>query len=139
MAVLKLPVVLEKRAWTPLAVLEQPVVLEKREQLPLAVFWMPVVLETRALQPRAEILAVVQPRTIPATIGVAAVTIPPVVPQQTAFEPFDISTWPAVPQLLAQSAIPAPGRIVLALLPVSQLSVGEKPMASWQEPVGKAT
>ena len=100
---------------------------------------MPVVLAKRARQPRAELVAVVQPKTIPSMVGVAGEPPPEAVPQQTALEPFDISTWPLVPQLSAQSAIPAPGRIVLALLPVSQLPVLEKPMASWQEAVAVVT
>jgi hypothetical protein len=35
--------------------------------------------------------------------------------------------------------MPAPGLMALLLVPVSQLQVAEKPMASWQEPVGTAT
>jgi hypothetical protein len=51
-------------------------------------------------------------------------------PQQIAFAPFDIRTWPAVPVESAQSMIPAPGLIALVLVPVSQLSVAEKPIES---------
>jgi hypothetical protein len=47
-----------------------------------------------------------------------------------ALLPFDISTWPAVPVEAVQSMIPAPGLMALVLLPVNQLSVAEKPMAS---------
>jgi hypothetical protein len=35
--------------------------------------------------------------------------------------------------------IPAPGLIALVLVPVSQLSVAENPMASWQDPELLAT
>jgi hypothetical protein len=65
------------------------------------------------------------------TVQVPKVKVPETPPpQQTAFAPFDIRTWPAVPQELAQSMMPAPGLIALVLVPVSQLSVAEKPMAS---------
>src|ERR1700732_983770 len=52
-AVLKLPVVLEKRALNPLAVLSEPVVLWKRLPSPLEVFSLPVVLKTRSDTPLA--------------------------------------------------------------------------------------
>jgi hypothetical protein len=55
-----------------------------------------------------------------------------------ALLPFDISTWPAVPVDEAQSMMPAPGLMALVLSPVNQLSVAEKPMASWQDPVAEA-
>jgi hypothetical protein len=64
---------------------------------------------------------------------------PPAAPQQIALLPFDISTWPAVPQEPAQSMMPAPGLMALVLVPVNQLSVTEKPMANWQLPVAEAT
>ena len=119
--------------------LSLPEVFEKRAFKPMAVLQVPVVLEERALQPRAELVAVVQPRTIPATVGVAGEPPPPAAPQQMALLPFDIRTCPAVPVEAAQSMMPAPGLMALVLVPVSQLSVAEKPMASWQEPVGEAT
>jgi len=133
LAVLQQPTVLEQRALAPMAVLPPPEVFEKRAFKPVAVFRAPEVFEKRALHPSAVRDAVVQPRTIPATVGVAA--LPPAVPQQMALLPFDISTWPAVPQEPAQSMIPAPGLMALVEVPVSQFSVAEKPMASWQEPV----
>jgi hypothetical protein len=68
------------------------------------------------------------------TVQVPKVNVPETPPpQQTAFAPFDIRTWPAVPQELAQSTMPAPGLIAFVLHPVSQLLL-PKPIASWQEP-----
>jgi hypothetical protein len=61
------------------------------------------------------------------------------VPQQIALLPFDINTWPAVPQEPAQSMIPAPGLIAFVEVPVSQFSVVEKPIANWQLPVATGT
>ncbi len=84
---------------------------------------------TKALHPTALCVAVVQPRRIPATVGVAGVA-PGTPPQQIALAPFDIRTCPSVPQELAQSIIPAPGLIAFVLVPVSQLSVPENPMES---------
>jgi hypothetical protein len=55
----------------------------------------------------------------------------------TAFDPVEVRTWPAVPQELSLSIIPAPGLIALVLLPVNQLSEPEKPIASWQLPVAE--
>jgi hypothetical protein len=65
------------------------------------------------------------------TVQVPKVNVPEVPPpQQTALVPFDIKTWPAAPQESAQSIMPAPGLMAFVLLPVSQLSVAEKPIAS---------
>ena len=107
--------------------------------MPLATLQPPVVTHCKALQPKAELVAVVQPSTRPATVGVAGEPPPPpAAPQQMALLPFDIRTCPAVPVEAAQSMMPAPGLIALVESPVSQLLVGEKPIASWQEPVGSA-
>jgi hypothetical protein len=56
-----------------------------------------------------------------------------------ALAPLLMRTWPAVPQELAQSMMPAPGRMALVLSPVNQLQVELKPIASWQLPVAVAT
>jgi len=90
LAVLQQPTVLEQRALAPMAVLPPPEVFEKRAFKPVAVFRAPEVFEKRALHPSAVRDAVVQPRTIPATVGVAA--LPPAAPQQMALEPLLIST-----------------------------------------------
>ena len=47
-------------------------VLQEREKAPIAVFREPVVFERRALVPSAVRDDAVQPRTTPATVGVAA-------------------------------------------------------------------
>ena len=92
---------------------------------------------------RTFVVDCVQPKTIPATVGVAGVPPPPppAVPQQIAFAPLDIRTWPAVPVAPAQSMMPAAGRIERVLQPVSQQHPLPNPMASWQSPVltGKGT
>jgi hypothetical protein len=92
------------------------------------VFLAPVVFDISASQPRAARVEMVQPKTIPATVGVAA-GVAAGEPQQIALEPLDIRTCPAVPQELAQSMMPAPGLIAFVLSPVSQL-VPWKPIAS---------
>lgn len=117
-AVLLKPVVLLQREFAPTAVLLSPDVVADKALTPIAVFPVTVV-ASRELQPKAVLPATVQPRTIPATVEVALATA--AVPQQTALAPLLISTWPAVPQELAQSMMPAPGLIALVLLPVSQL------------------
>ena len=86
-AVLNPPVVLLNSEMAPTATLLGPVVFVFSAQSPTAVFLSPVVFEARAhtptatlptlvftgraLQPRAALVAVVQPRTMPATVGVA--------------------------------------------------------------------
>ena len=78
-----------RAAESPMAVFSKPVVLEVREQLPAAVFLYPVVLEhmdetptatllrlepgvSIALHPRATLPHIVQPRILPAEVGVAS-------------------------------------------------------------------
>jgi hypothetical protein len=150
------PVVLEDSAQNPTATFTQPVVFLHAADKPKTVLQLPVVKLQSALSPitvlpcpppkvypaHSPMMALdprVNPKTVPLTAGNAAGVLPPAVPQQTAFRPSDIKTWPAVPQEPAQSMIPAPGLIALVLVPVIQLSVAEKPIASWQEPPGEAT
>ena len=112
MAVLQQPVVLDKRACIPLAVLQQPTVLEQRvsapiavlppprvlvqrAEAPMAVFRAPDVFATRALHPSAVRAAVVQPLTIPATVGVALGRAPQQIPL-VAVEQAN-RAWPSVP------------------------------------------
>jgi hypothetical protein len=77
-SVLELPVI-RRPEQKPKAVLSFPVEFAQRASKPIAVFLTPVVLETRALHPKALKVAVVQPRTIPATVGVAAVGVAAVI------------------------------------------------------------
>jgi hypothetical protein len=118
----------------PAKTLLTPVRLEQPAFKPMATLPVPEVFEKAALQPRAALVALVQPRTTPAAVGVAAAVVAGVA-QQTAFRPLLIRTWPAVPQEAAQSMIPAPGLMALVLSPVNQLQVAEKPIESWQLPV----
>jgi hypothetical protein len=68
-----------------------------------------------------QVTEVIRPLQI-TTVQVPKVKVPETPPpQQIALAPFDIRTWPAVPQELAQSMMPAPGLIAFVLLPVSQL------------------
>ena len=103
----------------------------------MAMFPNPPVRESNELHPRAVLPATVQPRTMPATVGVAA-EAPPAAPQQMALEPSDIRTWPAEPQEPAQSMMPAPGLMAPVLVPDSQQNV-VVPIANWQLPELVAT
>ena len=114
-ATLKLPVVVTISALEPIAVLFTPVVLLHKAQAPMAVLLLPVapldkaftpkaelpapVFESNALQPRAVLAASVQPRTVPATVGVAGETgtagVVQVRPNGQA--PQATSAWPSVP------------------------------------------
>ncbi len=89
-AVLNPPVVVDVRAKEPIAVLLTPLVLAFSAQLPTAVLLSPVVFAVRAhtptavlpeevfanraLHPKAVLLLIVQPNTVPATVGVAGET-----------------------------------------------------------------
>jgi hypothetical protein len=70
-----------------MAVLNIPVVREQRANLPTAVEARFPDADPKAHDPRAELLAVVQPRTEPATRGVAAAAVGK--PQQTLFAPVE--------------------------------------------------
>ena len=72
-AVLLKPVVLLQREFEPTAVLLSPDVVADKALTPMAVFPVTVV-ASRELQPKAVLPATVQPRTIPATVGVARET-----------------------------------------------------------------
>jgi hypothetical protein len=115
-AVLKLPVVLFHSDLYPAATLPPPVVLLNKVIAPTAVLWLllppeatcmdlnpmavfstvPMLAEASAQKPKAVLqkpVDNVQPKTIPATVGVAAVPPPPpAVPQQMALTPLDINT-----------------------------------------------
>jgi hypothetical protein len=108
------PATLEQKALKPTATLPDPPVLEQEALNPIATLPTPV-LFFRALQPSAALLASVQPLTVPKQVGVAAPD-----PQQMLLTPVEIRNWPAVPQLLAQSMMPAPGLMFFPLSPVSQ-------------------
>jgi hypothetical protein len=151
MAVLLPPVVLFPKEQYPREALFDPQVFNPMDLNPTAVLKIPpireepeLLLDWRAQYP-TEVLPGVRspmlsmhPKTVPATVGVARVALPLALPQQMALAPFDIRTWPAVPQEFAQSMIPAPGLIALVPLPVSQLRLVLNPITSWQEPNGSA-
>ena len=70
----------------------------------MAVLLLPVVLEPRALQPRAELPPFVQPKTLPATVGVAAAAlqVKPAVQAEQA-----VRTYPLVPTARATGVFAA--------------------------------
>jgi hypothetical protein len=106
----------------PTTVLESPVVNEHKDERPIATLSFVAVPAKRAESPKAVLPNLptrVHPKTMPATVGVAA-TGTVTVFQQTAFAPSEARSWPAVPQEPAQSMIPAPGRMAFVLSPVSQ-------------------
>jgi hypothetical protein len=130
-------VITELPALYPTAVFEPPLTMDDKTEHPTAVLQAPAPREVRISQPTPVVVVPEHPYKTPRNVGVASEALAE--PQQMALLPFDIKTWPAVPVEAAQSMIPAPGLMALVLLPVSQLSVAEKPMANWQLPSAAST
>ena len=86
----------------PTKALLMPIRLEQPAFKPMATLPVPEVFEKAALQPRAALVAVVQPRTTPATVGVAAATAGGVSQQRPVVAVEQATrTWPSVPTVRA--------------------------------------
>jgi hypothetical protein len=70
--VLLIAVVREQAALCPMAVFQHPLVREHRALTPEAALQRPVVKDLTALRPTDDIVAVLHPGKVPATVGVAA-------------------------------------------------------------------
>ena len=104
--------------------------------MPVAVLKLPVVAETRALQPRAELVAVVQPRTIPPTVGVAAQEPSAIIQAKPSVQAAQaVRTYPSVPTAratgvfvaVATTRSPFAVRIVLGIISLSLASSIQTP------------
>ena len=138
MAVLQQPTVLEQRVSAPIAVLPPPEVLVQRAEAPMAVFRAPEIFEKRALHPSAVRDAVVQPRTIPVTVGVAFGRAPQQIPL-VAVEQAN-RTWPFVPtvNVVGVSAAVPVIRAPLAVMQEQGMPPPPPPAATHSKPEAQA-